>query len=66
MVLIIFVLVACLFVCLFFEEEIELRLEGEWSTPEETGTRMGTELQCIVVAVGEGGGGDLFLRRINS
>ena len=55
-----------MFVCLFFEEERELRLEGEWSTPEETGTRMGTELQCIVVAVGEGGGGDVFLKRINS
>ena len=56
----------CLFVYLFFEEERELRLEGEGSTPEETGTRMGTELQCIVVAVGEGGGGDVFLKRINS
>ncbi|RMX51091.1 hypothetical protein pdam_00020138 [Pocillopora damicornis] len=44
----------------------ELRVEGEWGTPEETGTRVGTELQCIVVAVGLEDGGDVFLKRINS
>lgn len=57
---------ACLFVRFFFEGRRELRVEGEWGTPEETGTRVGTELQCIVVAVGLEDGGDVFLKRINS
>ena len=61
-----FVLV-CMFVCSFvFEGRRELRVEGEWGTPEETGTRLGTELQCIVVAVGLEDGGDVLLKRINS
>ena len=56
----------CLFVRLIFEGRRELRVKGEWGTPEETGTRVGTELQCIVVAVGLGDGGDVLLKRINS
>lgn len=47
---------ACLFVCLLFFEEAEgreLRVEGEWGTPEGNRNKSGTELQCIVVvAVG--------------
>ena len=27
---------------------------------------MGTEFQCVVVPVGKGGGGDVFLKRINT
>ena len=57
----------CLFVCLlFFEEGRELRVKGEWDKREQTGTKMGTELQCVVVPVGKGGGGDVFLKRINT
>ena len=47
----------CLFVCLlFFEEGREFRVEGEWDKREETGTKMGTELQCVVVPVVKGVG----------
>ena len=41
-------------------------MRGEWGTPEETGTRVGAEPQCIVVAVGLEDGGDVLLKRINS
>lgn len=62
----VFVLV-CMFVCSFvFEGRRELRVEVKWGTPEETGTRLGTELQCIVVAVGLEDGGDVLLKIIDS
>ena len=57
---------ACLFVRLFALFRGGKRVEGEWDKREETGTKMGTELQCVVVPVGKGGGGDVFLKRINT
>ena len=41
----------CMFVCsVVFEGRKELRVEGEWGTPEETGTRVGTELQLVRIS----------------
>ena len=43
-------MLVCMFVGFFFEEGgggKELRVEGEWGTPGESGTRMRTELQKL-------------------